>query len=142
MHLVTHRFIFSLIHSFFVFSTPHSLCYVVLCNNRVVHLSEACRRMETVNEQVMPFAHAYISKEKKDREKNAELVEEEQRDEDGNVITVRKNLATPITTAKKKLAESAAMGSSGGGPEENSKLAASNSLLRNLNPHGLVPPGR
>ena len=97
--------------------------------------------METVNEQVMPFAHAYISKEKKDREKQSEMAEEEQRDEDGNVIAVRKNLTTPITTAKKKLAESASMGSSGG-VEENSKLAASNSLLRNLNPHGLVPPGR
>ena len=97
--------------------------------------------METVNEQVMPFAHAYISKEKKDREKQMDLPDEEQRDEDGNVIAVRKNLTTPITTAKKKLAESAAMASSGG-VEENSKLAASNSLLRNLNPHGLVPPGR
>jgi hypothetical protein len=60
----------------------------------------------------------------------------EERDMDGNLIT-RKTITTPITTAKKKLAEAAGVVQMG---EEGSKVAASNSLLRNLNPHGLLPP--
>jgi len=42
-------------------------------SRRVIHLSETCRRMETINEQVMPFAHAYVSKEKKERDKQLEV---------------------------------------------------------------------